>query len=186
MPLALICPPQRRLSALFFFIVYFLNNQLTFNLMGQSLSQLYVHLIFGTKNRYPFISDIIEIELHKYISEILDNYESPALKINSVPDHIHILFRLSKKYTLIQVVEEAKKHSSKWMKSKGIDGFTWQIGYGAFSVSSSQIEIVSNYIINQKEHHKTISFKDEVENFMKKHQIAELIQNIFGYNNQGY
>lgn len=100
--------------------------------MGQSLSQLYVHLIFGTKNRYPFISDAIEAELHKYIAEILNSYESPALKMNSMPDHIHILFRLSKKYTLIKVVEEVKKNSSKWMKSKGIDGFTWQIGYGAF------------------------------------------------------
>ena len=97
--------------------------------MGQSLSQLYVHLIFGTKNRYPFISDAIETELHKYIADILNSYASPAIKINSVPDHIHILFRLSKKHTLIKVLEEVKKHSSKWMKSKGADGFTWQIGY---------------------------------------------------------
>lgn len=141
--------------------------------MGQSLSQMYIHLIFGTKNRYPFISETIETELHQYIAEILKSYGSPALKMNSVPDHIHILFRLSKKYTLVKVVEEIKKHSSKWMKSKGIDGFTWQIGYGAFSVSSSNIEVVSNYILNQKKHHKTISFKDEVESFMKKHQLTE-------------
>lgn len=127
--------------------------------MGQSLSQLYVHLIFGTKNRYPFISSAIETELHKYIASILNSYESPAIKINSVPDHIHILFRLSKKYTLIKIVEEVKKHSSKWMKTKGIDGFTWQIGYGAFSVSSSKVDIVSKYIVNQKEHHKTQSFE---------------------------
>ncbi|WP_018342073.1 IS200/IS605 family transposase [Cytophaga aurantiaca] len=141
--------------------------------MGQSLSQMYIHLIFGTKNRYPFISETIEAELHQYIAEILKSYASPALKINSMPDHIHILFRLSKNHTLVKVVEEIKKHSSKWMKSKGIDGFTWQIGYGAFSVSSSNIEVVSNYILNQKEHHKTISFKDEVESFMKKHQLTE-------------
>jgi len=141
--------------------------------MGQSLSQMYIHLIFGTKNRYPFISETIESELHQYISEILKSYESPALKINSMPDHSHILFRLSKNHTLVKVVEEIKKHSSKWMKSKGIDGFTWQIGYGAFSVSSSNIEVVSNYILNQKEHHKTISFKDEVESLMKKHQLTE-------------
>lgn len=141
--------------------------------MGQSLSQLYVHLIFGTKNRHPFISDTIETELHKYISYILNNYESPAITINSVPDHIHILFRLSKKHTLIKIVEEVKKHSSKWMKSKGIEGFTWQIGYGAFSVSSSKITVVSTYIINQKEHHKITSFKDEVEGFMNEYHIPE-------------
>ncbi|ABG58712.1 IS200/IS605 family transposase [Cytophaga hutchinsonii] len=141
--------------------------------MGQSLSQMYIHLIFGTKNRYPFIIGSVETELHKYIAEILKSYESPAIKINSVPDHMHILFRLSKNYTLVKIIEEIKKHSSKWMKSKGIDGFTWQIGYGAFSVSSSKIDTVSNYIMNQKEHHKIISFKDEVEGFMKKYHLCE-------------
>lgn len=141
--------------------------------MGQSLSQLYVHLIFGTKNRHPFISESIEPELHKYLAEILNSYESPALKINSVPDHIHILFRLSKKHSLIKVIEEVKKHSSKWMKSRGINGFTWQIGYGAFTVSSSKVEIVTKYIENQKEHHKTVSFEKEVTDFMQEYQLWE-------------
>jgi putative transposase len=141
--------------------------------MGQSLSQIYVHLIFGTKNRYPFIFDKIENELHKYIAGSLFELESPAIKINSMPDHIHILFRLSKKHTLIKIIEQIKKESSKWMKLQGIDGFTWQIGYGAFSVSSSKVEVVSNYIINQKEHHKNVSFKDEVEDFMNEYQISE-------------
>lgn len=95
--------------------------------MGQSLSQLYVHLTFGTKKRYPFISEQIEPQLHSYMGGILKNKECPALKINSVPDHVHILFRLSKNHALAKVVEVVKKESSKWMKTKGVTGFTWQI-----------------------------------------------------------
>jgi REP element-mobilizing transposase RayT len=92
--------------------------------MGQSLSQMYIHLVFGTKHRYPFISLEIEDRLHAYTAGILKNYQSPAIKINYVSDHIHILFRLSKNYALAKVVEEVKKNSSIWMKEQGIEGFT--------------------------------------------------------------
>src|SRR5690606_37313756 len=128
--------------------------------MGQSLSQLYVHLVFGTKGRHPLIKEAIEPSLHGYMAGILKNMDSPVLKINSVPDHIHILFRLSKNYALAKIVENVKKDSSKWMKQKGEKDFTWQIGYGAFSVSASKVEVVSNYILRQKEHHKKISIKE--------------------------
>jgi len=147
--------------------------------MGQSLSQLYVHLTFGTKERYPFISDQIESQLHSYMGGILKNKESPALKINSVPDHIHVLFRLSKNYALAKVVEEVKKQSSKWLKEKGVRGFTWQIGYGAFSVSSSKLEVVKNYILNQKQHHKTKTYIEEIEEFMKEYDIIEYDSKFF-------
>jgi REP element-mobilizing transposase RayT len=143
--------------------------------MGQSLSQLYVHLTFGTKNRYPFIKPEIEDRLHSYIAGILKNLDSPVLAINSVPDHIHILFRLSKNYTLAKVVEDVKKQSSKWIK--GIDTslskFTWQIGYGAFSVSGGVVEKVKKYIDKQKEHHAKRTYRDEVEEFIKAYDIIE-------------
>jgi len=141
--------------------------------MGQSLSQMYIHLVFRTKYGQPYIKENIESSLHAYMAGILKNMESPALKINSVPDHIHILFRLSKNYALAKVVEEVKKQSSKWMKEKGVNGFTWQIGYGAFSVSSYKVEVLTNYIIRQKEHHKIVTFKDEVEKFMKEYNVTE-------------
>ena len=147
--------------------------------MGQSLSQLYVHLTFGTKNRYPFISEQIEPQLHSYMGGILKNKECPPLKINSVPDHVHILFRLSKNHALAKIVEVVKKESSKWMKTKGITGFTWQIGYGAFSVSSSKVETVINYISNQKQHHKTKTYKEEVEEFIKKYDLIEYDEKYF-------
>ncbi len=147
--------------------------------MGQSLSQLYVHLTFGTKERHPFISEHIEHQLHSYIAGILKNNESPALKINSVPDHVHILFRLSKNYALAKVVEEVKKQSSKWLKEHGVTGFTWQIGYGAFSVSSSRVTVVKKYIIDQKQHHKTKTYKEEVEEFIKEYDIIEYDEKYF-------
>ncbi len=147
--------------------------------MGQSLSQMYIHLVFRTKFRYPYISSVIEKELHSYIAGALKKYDSPAIKINSVADHIHILFRLSKNYALAKVVEEIKKESSKWMKAKGIEGFTWQIGYGAFSVSSSNVNVVKSNIIRQKEHHKIRTFKEEVEVFIKECEVIEYDEKYF-------
>jgi len=106
---------------------------------------------------------------------ILKNMESPAIIINSVPDHIHILFRLSKNHALAKVVEQVKKESSKLMKTivHGDKNFTWQIGYGAFSVSSSALETVKKYIIRQKQHHKEQSFQEEIEEFVEHYDIIE-------------
>ncbi len=143
--------------------------------MSQSLSQLYVHLTFGTKNRAPLITAELSVQLHAYMAGIFKNYESPALNINSVPDHIHILFRLSKNWALAKVIEEVKKQSSKWVKEieNGNKKFSWQNGYGAFSVSSSKVEVVKKYINNQQEHHEKISYQTEVEGFIKKYDIIE-------------
>ena len=102
---------------------------------------------------------------------IFKNLESPAIKINSVPDHVHILFRLSKNHALAKVVENVKKDSSKWMKTNRVNGFSWQIGYGAFSVSASKVEAVSNYILRQKEHHKKRTYREEVEEFVREYDV---------------
>lgn len=141
--------------------------------MSQSLSQIYIHLIFGTKYREPLITPTIENELHAYMSSIFRKWESPAIAINNVPDHIHILFRLSKNYALAKVIEEVKKNSSKWIKTKGLNSFKWQTGYGAFSVSSSKVDTVISYIQNQKAHHNKISFRTEVEKFLQEYDIVE-------------
>lgn len=143
--------------------------------MGQSLSQMYIHLVFGTKGRYPFIKEASEERLHAYMAGILKNMESPAIIINSVPDHAHILFRLSKNYALAKVVEQVKKESSKLMKEivNGDKNFTWQIGYGAFSVSSSALETVIRYIERQKQHHQVQTFQEEIEEYVKHYDIIE-------------
>ncbi|MDP3642363.1 MAG: IS200/IS605 family transposase [Bacteroidota bacterium] len=143
--------------------------------MGQSLSQMYIHLVFGTKGRMLYLTPAIEKRVHAYMAGTLQQYESPALIINSVPDHVHILFRLSKNYALAKVVEEVKKESSKWIKTieGGTKLFKWQIGYGAFSVSSSKVETVKRYIKNQKEHHGYQTFQEEIEQFAKEYDIIE-------------
>ena len=149
--------------------------------MGQSLSQLYVHLTFGTKDRFPSIQNACRMQLHSYLAGILKAYESPAILINSVPDHIHILFRLSKNCSLARVVEEIKKQSSKWMKEikEGHNKFAWQTGYGAFSVSGSKVSTVIKYIENQKEHHLHKSYIEEVEDFIKQYDIIEYNADFF-------
>jgi len=143
--------------------------------MGQSLSQMYIHLVFGTKGRNLYLNSSIEKRVHAYLAGTLQQYESPALIINSMPDHVHILFRLSKNYALAKIVEEVKKESSKWIKTieGGTKLFKWQIGYGAFSVSSSKVEVVKRYIENQKQHHGVQTFREEIEEFVKQYDIIE-------------
>ena len=141
--------------------------------MSQSLSQLFVHLTYGTLDRYPFIKTDWEEDLHSYIGGILRNLSSPAVIINSVSDHIHILFLLSKNFALAKVVEEVKRQSTIWVKSdkQRSQKFAWQGGYGAFSISSSQVEKVKQYIANQKELHKKYSYREEVEALIKEYDI---------------
>ena len=105
----------------------------------------------------------IEDELYAYIGGILRNCKSYALQIGGTTDHLHILCILHKTITLADLPEEIKKSSSKWIKTKGdhYRNFYWQDGYGGFSVSSGQVEVVRKYISNQKDHHKKISYIDE-------------------------
>jgi len=142
--------------------------------MSQSLSKLYVHLTFSTKYRNPWIPHTISTDLHAYMSGTLKNVDSPALIINSVDDHIHMLFRLSKNIALARVVEEVKKGSSRWMKQRtGNSSFYWQTGYSAFSVSSSKVNTMTRYIARQQEHHKHLSYREEIERFMREYDVVE-------------
>lgn len=142
--------------------------------MPQSLSQVLVHLVFSTKNRQPFIFEKIEPELYAYIAKILyDECQSPALIIGGDKDHLHILLVQHRTWAMAKIVELIKKRSSKWIKIKGneLRTFQWQTGYGAFSVSCSNVEIVKRYIASQKEHHRKNSYQDEFRIFLKKHNI---------------
>ena len=141
--------------------------------MSQSLARNIVHLIFSTKNRQPLLTAAVRPDLHSYMGGILRHWESPAILINSVADHIHILFCLSKNHALKKVVEEVKKSSSKWIKTKGpgLENFFWQAGYGAFSVSQSNVPTVKRYIENQEAHHRKVGFQDEFRAFLRKYEI---------------
>jgi putative transposase len=142
--------------------------------MPQSLSQIYIHLVFSTKNRQPFINDAIAPELYAYMASVF-YYEckSPAKIIGGVEDHVHVLFNLSRTWAVAGVVEAIKTSSSKWIKKKGenLHLFQWQTGYGAFSVSRSNLQTVTNYILNQKEHHRKSGFQDEFRGLLKKHDV---------------
>ena len=142
--------------------------------MPQSLAHLFVHIIFSTKHRQPFINERIEPELYAYIAKILyDECYSPAVIIGGDKDHVHILIALSRIWSIAKIVELIKKRSSKWIKTKGKEfaAFQWQTGYGCFSVSKSSVPSVRRYIANQKEHHQKQTYKDEFLLFLEKHGI---------------
>lgn len=141
--------------------------------MPQSLSSILIHLIFSTKNREPFITPQIELELYPYMATIFRGLRSPALAIDGTLDHIHALFALSRVITIADLVEEVKTESSKWIKTKGPEfkNFHWQSGYGAFSIGQSQTSNVKRYIQSQKQHHRRLTFQDEFRKFLKKYQI---------------
>ena len=139
--------------------------------MPQSLSKVYVHIVFSTKYRSTIIKDEIREELHSYIIGVLSNLGSYVNEIYANPDHVHILCFLPRTLTTAQLVSKVKTSSSKWMKTKGVLNFAWQDGYGIFSVSSSNIASVEKYIRNQPEHHKKVEFKDELRRFLQEYKI---------------
>ncbi len=142
--------------------------------MPQSLSKVYVHIVFSTKNRFPFLNDAsIRKEMHAYLGGTLNEIECPVLAVGGTSDHVHILCTLSKNHSLADVIGKVKRSSSKWVKEKGrsVNKFAWQIGYGAFSVSQSGIEKVCQYIQQQEEHHRRKTFQDEFRSFLNLYQI---------------
>ncbi|SPF36677.1 transposase [Syntrophobacter sp. SbD1] len=142
--------------------------------MPQSLAQVHVHLIFSTKNRMPFLVDAeLRKEMHAYLASVMKAYEAPAQIVGGTADHVHILSTLSRTTTIAKVIGEAKRNSSKWIKTKGgnLQLFQWQNGYGAFSVSFSKITEVREYISNQMNHHGKLSFQEEYRLFLRKHGL---------------
>ena len=141
--------------------------------MPQSLSNILIHLIFSTKERYPYITPAMEVELYSYISGIGRELQCPIIKINGTPEHLHILFKFPRTETVAHIVEIMKKRSSKWIKTKGDEfrTFQWQAGYGAFSIGYSNVIPLTKYIENQKEHHKKVTFQVEYRKFLKAYRI---------------
>ena len=142
--------------------------------MAQSLSNILIHIIFSTKKRLPYIKSEIEKELHSYIVGIAKEHGSHVYEIGGVEDHIHILASLSRTMTASKLIEELKKGSSKWIKTKNAQyfDFSWQNGYAALSIGYSNVKALRGYIQNQKEHHKKTSFQDEMRLFLNKYNIT--------------
>jgi len=144
------------------------------SIMPQSLVQIYVHLVFSTKHRKPFLRDpALRERTHAYLVGICKNQGSPALRVGGVEDHVHILCRLSKSSEVSALIRELKRDSSKWIKTQDpqLAEFQWQEGYGAFSVSPAHVEALIEYITNQEQHHRHESYQDEFRRLCKKYGI---------------
>jgi len=143
--------------------------------MPQSLAKVIVHIVYSTKHRRPWLNGLgLRPELYAYNATILkEEVDSPAILINGVEDHIHILCLLSRKFAIMDVIKVSKTETSKWIKKQGtaFDDFQWQAGYGIFSVSQSNVAQVKRYIANQEEHHKRMTFQDEFRELCKRHGI---------------
>ena len=141
--------------------------------MSQSLSKLYIHIVFHIKTNSPKIRKNAKNELYAYIGAIIKDNQSIPIIINGTENHIHILTVMSKNIAMAKLVEEIKRHSSRWIKTKDphYSHFAWQGGYGGFSVSQSLHYKTKRYIENQEEHHKKLSFKEEYLLFLKEYNI---------------
>ena len=141
--------------------------------MSQSLSYLLIHVIFSTKDRAPIIGDSIRPKLHAYLATVARNAGCECYRVGGVADHVHLAVLLSRTLAVSELVKELKIPSSIWMKaqSPAHAGFAWQGGYGAFSVGSSDLEVLKRYIDMQEEHHKTLTFQQEYRIFLEKYGV---------------
>ena len=141
--------------------------------MAQSLSKILLHCIFSTKNRTKLISPEFEDDLHGYIASICREYKSNACKVGGTNGHVHIACTFPRTITAAKLMEEVKGSTSKWMKRKSsrCSNFTWQKGYGVFSLGQSQVETLIKYIDNQKNRHLKISFKEAFLELLKKYEV---------------
>jgi putative transposase len=142
--------------------------------MAESLTKIWIHAVFGTRNIEPLIVPQLKGKLYKHINEQFEKeYKIWVRMINGTSDHIHILFLLDPVYALTDIIKNIKRESAQWVNQKEIldKKFAWQAGFGAFSVSESTVELVERYIENQNEHHREMSFLDEYEEFMDIHGV---------------
>lgn len=141
--------------------------------MPQSLSVIYVHLVFSTKERRPFLREPkLRLALHGHLGEVSKRLDCPTIAVDGVEDHVHLLARFGRTITQSEWVKELKRVSNQWIKTQTSDlaEFGWQGGYADFSVSMSRLDLVKAYLARQEEHHRTVSFQDELRALLRKHQ----------------
>ena len=130
---------------------------------------LHYHLIFSTKNRYPFIEAAWRGRLHAFMGGAVRSLGGTPEVVGGMADHVHLLIGLRASHTLADVLRDIKSASSHWVHDTvGVKGFAWQEGYGAFTVSTSLIERVKSYIAHQEEHHRKKTFQEEYVEFHKQ------------------
>jgi putative transposase len=141
--------------------------------MPQSLSKVIIHIIFSTKNREPWLDSDIRPRMHAYLATICRDLSGEAFRVGGGADHVHIVTTLPRTVSQAELVEGIKKPSSKRIKAleARYSGFFWQRGYGAFSVSPSQLDAVLQYVQTQEEHHRTRAFQEEYRELLRRHGV---------------
>ena len=139
--------------------------------MASTLTKILLHITFSTKNRAAMIPESLEPELYAYVGGICRRMGSPLLAMGGTSDHVHLMVSLSKTVTLADLMMNIKRDTSKLMKEKddALSGFTWQEGYFTFSIGESGADGLRKYIANQKSHHATVSFQDEIRLLLNKY-----------------
>ena len=140
--------------------------------MAATYTNLLYHIIFSTKGRRPLITPTLRIEMDKYIGGVVRN-PGVLLEAGGMPDHTHLVAMLRADTSVAEMIRLVKSNSSKWTNVRGIihEPFAWQSGYGAFSVSASQLEGVRKYVRGQEEHHRKRTFQEEFREFLERHGI---------------
>ncbi len=141
--------------------------------MSSSYTNLIYHVVFSTKDRRPLLTDDCQARLYEYIGGAIRGLGGVSLGINGTQDHVHVLAKLRPDNALSDVLRDLKANASGWMHDvfPELKDFSWQRGYGAFTVSESNVEKVRDYIARQKEHHQKQSFRDEFLKFLKSNGI---------------
>ena len=141
--------------------------------MADTFTNLLVHVIFSTKHRAPLIAPDLRERLFEYIGGIIRKEKGILLEIGGMPDHVHLLARFKADRSVATMTRSIKSSSTKWVHDAFPERneFAWQVGYGAFSVSESQVPVVRRYIRSQEAHHARLSFKDELIGLLRRHRI---------------
>jgi putative transposase len=141
--------------------------------MSSSYCNLLYHIVFSTKGREPWLTAVIRPRLHQYLGGAIRDEQGIALIVNGTADHVHILAKLRQDKAISKTIGEVKANSSGWIARtfKDAAGFAWQEGYGAFTVSESQVPKVRRYIEKQEEHHRTVSFLEEYKVILQAHGL---------------
>ena len=140
--------------------------------MPNTYSQLYIQIVFAVRGRKSLIKESIREELQKYISGIVSNHKQKLLAIYCMPDHTHIFLSMKPNMAISDLVRTIKSNSSSFLKDRNlVNDFSWQEGFGAFSYAKSQAKNVIDYVLNQAEHHKKRTFKEEYVEFLNKFEI---------------
>jgi putative transposase len=151
--------------------------------MANTYTQIYIHLVFAVKNRNALIKKSWKNDLEKYVTGIVQNHDHKLLAIGTMPDHIHIFVGYDQNQLIPKLVEEIKTSSNAWIKENQLSKFKfeWQKGYGSFSHSRSQLDVVVKYILNQEEHHRKKTFREEYLEMLRKNDVDFDVKYVFDF-----